>query len=559
MGAVIGALLMLLLMAPAARAFSIDTVATRGCHEEMTAEALRIVRAELATAAPLPADSNERALIEDLAFTTPADLKDLGGASLLIGVRDPDLEGNDGNDLSRLALVHGNPAAQRNHCLHGADSPEPAGSPKALNDCRALIMQRLEQALDGLDDMGQPDPARRTTLAVYLGLRHRVDAALPTFYVRIGQVIHTVQDSFAHGYRTPDDAHITAVVNWIEEVGGDYHEATDGPPHSTELDRCDDPDDLRRARRNLAVESATAVLRISLDPARDRGQKITAMSDLIDGWLSYSPGCNADNRWCDAPERAFDSNGLLDACQVVAPGSVGSGAAVALAVTGIAMLRGRRSRRRRARNTALLLALGVMTSAATAHADAPPVTNPGAAAAAAANVPPPRITPVPEPGPHNRAQPALGAYLGAGGSLSDPALAATLGVRFRATAHLTFGVDVEWNPWFALNGEERFRAGALNLFGTVIVRIPLAYQEFNLRVTTSAGTSRTLVDLYGVPQGSIGLYLATYPLGIEWKASSSFYVVINPLGFAASIPQLRGIPFWYPQYRATIGLEFYAG
>ena len=46
---------------------------------------------------------------------------------------------------------------------------------------------------------------------------------------------------------------------------------------------------------------------------------------------------------------------------------------------------------------------------------------------------------------------------------------------------------------------------------------------------------------------------------IKRKASSSFYVVINPLGFAASIPQLRGIPFWYPQYRATIGLEFYAG
>ena len=38
-------------------------------------------------------------------------MMDLGGASLLIGVRDPDLEGHDGNDLSRLALVHGNPQA----------------------------------------------------------------------------------------------------------------------------------------------------------------------------------------------------------------------------------------------------------------------------------------------------------------------------------------------------------------------------------------------------------------------------------------------------------------
>ena len=53
MGAVVGALV--LLVAPTARAFSIDTVATRGCHEEMTAAALRVVRAELAGAAPMAA------------------------------------------------------------------------------------------------------------------------------------------------------------------------------------------------------------------------------------------------------------------------------------------------------------------------------------------------------------------------------------------------------------------------------------------------------------------------------------------------------------------------
>jgi MYXO-CTERM domain-containing protein len=551
MGAAVFALV--LLVAPAARAFSIDTVATRGCHEEMTAAALRVVRAEFPSAGPVAADRNERALIHDLAFEAPVDLMDLGGASLLIGVRDPDLEGNDGNDLSRLALVHGNPRAQRNHCLHG-DSPEPEGSPDALRDCRALILERVEQALDGLDAMSRPDPALRTTLAVYLGVRHRVDASLPTFYVRIGQAIHTIQDSFAHSYRTPDDAYVTAVVNWLDQIGGNFDEATDGPPHSTELDRCDDPDDLRRTRRELAIESATAVLRISLDPARDRAQKIDAVSDLLDQWLSYAPGCSADDRWCDAPERAFSSNGLLEGCHVAASGPGSWGAGAALVLVGLALLRARRRRR----TGVLLLLLGVVASTGSARAETP-ATAQSAAGTAAANVPPPRLTPVPEPGPPNRKQPALGAYMGAGGSLSDPALAATLGVRFRARAHLTLGLDVEWNPWFALNGEERFRTGALNVFGSVIVRIPLAYQEFNLRVTTSAGGSRTLIDLYGVPKGSIGLYVAAYPLGIEWKASRSFYVVINPLGFAASIPQLRGIPFWYPQYRASIGLEFYAG
>ena len=89
--------------------------------------------------------------------------------------------------------------------------------------------------------------------------------------------------------------------------------------------------------------------------------------------------------------------------------------------------------------------------------------------------------------------------------------------------------------------------------------MPLVYQAFNLRVTANIGASRTLLDLYGVPKGTTGFFGAIYPLGLEWKASRLFYVIINPLGVAAPIPQLRDIPFWYPQYRLSIGLEVYAG
>ncbi len=485
MGAVVGALL--LLIAPTARAFSIDTVATRGCHEEMTAAALRVVRAELPSAAPLAPDRNEQALIRDLAFEAPVDLMDLGGTSLLIGVRDPDLEGNDGNDLSRLALVHGDPQAQRNHCLHG-DSPEPGGSPEALRECRALILERLEQALDGLDDMGRPDPARRTSLAVYLGVRHRVDASLPTFYVRIGQAIHTIQDSFAHTYRTPDDEHITAVVNWLDQVGGNFNEVTDGPPHSTELDRCDDPDDMRRARTGAGDRvrdgGAAHLARSRAGPRRQDRRRIRSarpVAQLRARLQRRRPLVRCARTRLQQQRTA----GRLPRRRARSRGGRGAGAALAL--VGLALVRARRRRR----TGVLLVLLGIVASTGSARAETA-VTAQSAAATAAANVPPPRVTPVPEPGPENRKQPALGAYIGAGGSLSDPALAATLGVRFRARAHLTLGLDIEWNPWFALNGEERFRTGALNVFGTVIVRIPLAYQEFNLRVTTSAGAVANL-------------------------------------------------------------------
>ena len=103
------------------------------------------------------------------------------------------------------------------------------------------------------------------------------------------------------------------------------------------------------------------------------------------------------------------------------------------------------------------------------------------------------------------------------------------------------------------------RAGAFNAYGTVILRLPLAYEQFNLRTTANLGVSYLLIDLYGVPQGSTGLYAGVSPVGIEWKMSRLFFLIINPLNIAVPAPQLTGIPFSYPQYRATVGLEMYFG
>jgi hypothetical protein len=80
-----------------------------------------------------------------------------------------------------------------------------------------------------------------------------------------------------------------------------------------------------------------------------------------------------------------------------------------------------------------------------------------------------------------------------------------------------------------------------------------------LRTTVNLGTSYLLIDLYGAPKGSIGLYGAIYPLGLEWKLSRVFILVINPLGIALPVPQLQGVPLTYPQYRFSIGLEVLGG
>src|SRR3982751_835636 len=110
-----------------ARAYTIASAVSGGCHERITGDALRAVRQELATAAPLAADRNEQALIDDVEFPVPGDLNDLGAASLLIGVRDNDLKGRASNDVTELALVHGDPQLQREHCLRNSDEDEPGG------------------------------------------------------------------------------------------------------------------------------------------------------------------------------------------------------------------------------------------------------------------------------------------------------------------------------------------------------------------------------------------------------------------------------------------------
>jgi MYXO-CTERM domain-containing protein len=548
-----------------ADAYTISTIITAGCHENVTTDAFRAVRldpATAATAAPLPADRNDRALIDDLEFAPANDMTDLGGATLLIGVRDNDLKGRDSMDLSQLPLVHGDPGAQREHCLRNAHEQEPGGSEAAVLDCRAFIRERVAQALDGLDaTTGKPDPTNKTSLPLYLALRHHVDALLPTYYVRIGQAIHAVEDSFTHTYRTLDGtkSEITVVMDWVDEANGNLVEATDGPPHSSEMDRCDDPDDLRTQRRALATEAATAVLRTTLDPNQTNEQKTAAVEVILDKYLSYSPGCTFDNNWCEAPEHKY-GNGSLG-CSMGGPGNRSSGWEWA-AILGLVALLGR-SRRRRGRGAMVGMALLSIASLLPSHAFAQPEASPPSSDAAPATEthtpPPPVTTPVKEPGPKDPSQMALGAYLGGSGSATYAAAAATLGARLRFSRHWTFGLDAEWNPWIAINGRTALRAGSFNGYGTVILRLPLAYEKFNLRTTANLGLSRLLIDLYGVPKGSMGLYAGLSPLGLEWKMSRLFFLVINPLNFAMPTPKLSGVPFSYYQYRFTIGLEVYGG
>jgi hypothetical protein len=600
----------------AAHAYTIANEMSTGCHEQMTAQALRRIRTELATAAPLPVTNDEKALVDDLQFTLDRDMHDLGAATLIAGVRDNDLKGLSADDLTALAEVHGDPRNQEEHCLRAADEKEPGGSAAAVSACRAFIRGRAMDAITGLDANGMPDLAKRTVLSIHLSIRGRVDAPLPTYYVRIGQAIHAIEDSFTHTYRTPDQMKITVVLDWLHQVAGTLVEPRDGPGHATALDRCDDPDALRKARHGLAIEAATEFLRATLDPQKTPDQKMAAVDAVLDKFVSYSPDCTFDNRWCDAAERAYaNPNGC--GCRV---GSTPGGLRMVLSGVSIALLAiVRRARRRRPHAAVILTIAGAIvlhptgvraqserknkavigpdapTTTTTTQAGrpatsdrpaGPPTTTmttvlastPGVADTTATTIvtpsitttivsaptggdkhqPPPTIIPVKEPGPRDATATAFGAYVGTSGSIDKAALAGTLGLRLRASKQWTFGLDGEWNPWLSLNGTT-VRAGAVNTYASAMLRFPLAYENFNLRTTLSLGTSYLLTNLYGAPSGSVGLYGGVSFLEVEWKLSRVFYLIINPVNIALPILQIHSVPLLYPQYRFSVGLEVYGG
>lgn len=552
-----GVLLVACLTAATARAYTISSAVSHGCHESITTEALRRVRAELATAAPLPTSDDERALIADLPFALDADMDDLGGATLLIGVRDNDVKGRHSVDLAHLALVHGNPDGQREHCLRSPGQHEPSGSETAVADCRAFIRERLEQALVGLDDTGKPDLTQRTELPVYAALRHRVKPLLPTFYVRMGQALHALQDSFTHTFRSADGLRITVVGNWIDEVGGKLDPERHGPPHAGELDHCDKLDELRMQRRALAVDAASETLRVALDPALSREQKLGHLDGILDKYLSFEPGCTHDNQWCDAPEGKYGNKFALK-CALGASSS-SSGPLLSLGL--LALFFWRRARKTAHRRTALSvlaalawLAISARPASAQQHEEA--------LRAATLRRKSDDMASRRELSESDDKQLNYGGYAGGGGSVDSGALALVLGARARFRKNWIVGLDAEWNPWFSdprvIYNTENFRPGAFNAYLVGVFRLPLANESFNIRGAVNLGFSTLLMDLYGAPRGSTGIFAAISPLALEWKMSRVPYLIITPLSIVLPAPQLNGVPFVYTQYRFTLGVELYA-
>jgi hypothetical protein len=558
---------------PEAHAWAIGSqLDETGCHEPITAAALRAVRARFDTAPVIPPSRDEAALIADAVFAPPPDLvDDLAGMALLFGVRDNDLKGIDPLSSLDLIQVHGNPQTQDEHCIRGPGDDGDTGDAAAIAACRAFIASTATAALDGLDATGRVDPERRTELALYVAIRGRVTPMLPLFYVKIGAAMHALEDGFPHTYRTADGTRITTVLNWIDLVSGHYDEPRDGPGHRAELDRCWDASDPTIHRNyDLAVQAATDLLATALDPGLSRDQKVQQFDAVTARYLAYEPGCTADNRWCD-PSEAHVSNSL--ACN--ASGRSPALASVLAPVLAALIVR-RRRRRRRHDGRARAIAVGCATlalaiGAAPARADDPPQPAPPSPETA----PPPAATepvtpdgkepgrdvktPTPQETAKIRADKQLGSPWGvtatAGASIDRAAGVASVGVRYRLRETWLVGLDASWNPWITTSPMTA-HAGVATLAGTLIRRFPMKFDRVNLRSSLHLGASTLLFDVFGAPKYSTGPYGAISVLGLDYDLGGSVRIVCDPMEIALPVPLLGQLPLYYEQFRFVIGVQF---
>jgi len=114
---------------------------------------------------------------------------------------------------------------------------------------------------------------------------------------------------------------------------------------------------------------------------------------------------------------------------------------------------------------------------------------------------------------------------------------------------------VEWNPWLSLDGTHA-QPGSLNIFATGIRRWPLLSERLDLRTSAHLGASTILFPLFGVPKWTTGLYMGASLLGLEWEASRTLSLIIDPADVSFPVPQLHGAPFGYLQYRFTVALQW---
>ncbi len=526
-----------------AAAYSTNSIVSEPCHERLTRDSLVKARKGGGDLPRLePTTQDDHALLQDLPVDPSLVDGDLALATLILHNREVDLAGNQPGDLDHLANVHGAAKNQKHHCLRAPKQDVPEGSAQALDDCRQTIRELAERALTGLDD--GDGVLRRTTKNIFLPLRGRVDIALPQLYVYAGRALHTLQDGFSHTIRQADDpTQVLGVLNYVDVVRSDYEPAVDGPRHISPMDDCMDLDSFRTERYDAAVDAGSDFL-VALSQGDTRAVRLEAVDEVLDRYLTISGECGPDGDWCGAQELGYaEDSGCL--CSLhAASGSRFQVAGLGLLLLGALLIRRRRPSGVWMLSGTLLCVSMLLSTEATAETADP--TADATADAAEGDC----VTCAEQP-----TRFPLGLYGYVGGSADEAALVAGGALRYRLGQHWLIGAGAEYNPFISRPLGD-IHAGVVNVFGSLIGRVPMRYEPINLRTTLHVGISRMNFDLVGVPKGSLGPFFALTPIGLDYEMSRSVYLVFDPVTIVVPVPKTEGVPYAYPQYRATLGLQW---
>lgn len=527
------------LFASSARAWQIEDPIHSPCHERLSQTALD--RSGYA-AEPEGLSADDARLREHLDFDASGYDDNLYALSLIVGVRWADTRGGPSFSFGSMAAAANAPDDQRAHCLRGSAQDGPDGEAAAVADCRAWIEALYWLALGSLDDAGNIDPDRRTSVSVATEFQGSIDYPLSGFYFYAGRALHAVQDSFTHTFRSEDGRSIRHVFNWSEQVSCTLDERRDGHGHEGVLDDCEQGDPSQAARFEHAARASSALLSALSEPGSraERAERIVA---FLEEWMAYEPGCTLDNDYCqndvyDWLKRSDRSDaGICDglvACQSAAsPGGPGRGtrglALLGASLAALAVLR----RRRRPVGAALVTA-SVVLAPAPAHAAEPPV-----AVARAARSPAPR---------HGFRVEARGSL-----SVDQPAYALGLAGRY-AFARADVGLFAELNPWYGVE-RRRMSLGTTN-FGVLAHYLHPLREDLRLRFGLGAGLSVLNQDMVGVDAGNLGIYVNVRALGLVWAFTDGVALTADPFDLALPAPALVGWPILHTQHRFSLGLEF---
>ncbi|MBK8171239.1 MAG: hypothetical protein IPK60_12955 [Sandaracinaceae bacterium] len=509
-----------------ARAYTFASPLSAGCHEEITLAAIDAEGWPSDAAPPFNTD-NERLILNELPFHVEGLDRDPWRLALVLGVRFNDLHGASASDLAALAAVHGSPSGQREHCLRAPSDDGADGDASAIASCRNYILEEAEIALGIAEEIDYETELVPVTLA-FSGRR---DVRLTRFAFHMGRATHALQDSFTHTFRSAtEQQRITHVLNFVDWANSErYDERTDGYRHISELDDCEAATAEAVSRKAAALQASRDLFRAFANSEGGRAGRLARIGAVVDASLSYAPGCDVDNRWCNAGEIGEQAS-----CSVSAPrGSAAKNYSLLLiALFAIAWkLCLRRRHAPRAMHAVIVLVLMGMVSKARADDDN---------SLAESEI------------PSRRGR--IGVIATVSASLDNGAFAERVGVRYQLLDNFELGLEIEHNPWYSLQTMS-FVAGTVNVFasGTVVWA---RFKRCELRSTIYTGASVLLFSSIAAPAGSIGPLIGANLLGLSIRMTPNVHLIIDPADVSVPIPHLTGVPFMYRQYRFTIGAQW---